>query len=255
VAKQQGDYPTASVRYRLGLSMRRELGDKSGIAASLNNLGVIAYELTDFAAARALYGECVPILRELDARGTLATVLGNLAIVAAALGDAEAARTTCEESLAIMRELGDQNGISRSLNNLGDLAYDRGDQKEARALFAENLSIARTLGDKHAIAYALEGMAASALALGAPLRAARVWGAAERLRQEIGSALPRNERPRYDRRVAGARAVAGASAFDRSWQEGRALTLDQAMALASNNDFVHFDETGSTHGAAQRLDP
>ena len=65
------------------------------------------------------------------------------------------------------------------------------------------------------------------------LRAARIWGAAERLQTEVGSPLSPNYRSDHDRRVAAARAALGDdAAFDRAWQEGSSLTLEQAIELA-----------------------
>ena len=41
------------------------------------------------------------------------------------------------------------------------------------------------------------------------------------------------DRPEYHQRVAAARAALGDdAAFDRAWQDGRALTLEQAIELA-----------------------
>jgi hypothetical protein len=46
--------------------------------------------------------------------------------------------------------------------------------------------------------------------------------------------LSPNDRTDYNRRVAAARAALGDdAAFDRAWQEGCVLTLEQAMDLAS----------------------
>lgn len=53
------------------------------------------------------------------------------------------------------------------------------------------------------------------------------------MREEIGSPLPPKDRPDYDRRVVAARAALGNdAAFDRARQEGSALKLEQAIALA-----------------------
>jgi tetratricopeptide (TPR) repeat protein len=171
----------------------RELGDRGVIAASLINLGIVAYALDDYPAAEALY----------------------------------------EESLAILRELGYRQSTANSLNNLGNVAYQQGNYRSAQALHQEGLAIGRELGDKRGIALALEGLASVVAALGSSLRAARIWGAAEQLREEVGSPLPPKDRPDYDRRAAAARAAVGDdAAFDRAWQQGRALTLEQAIELA-----------------------
>ncbi len=148
-------------------------------------------------------------------------------------GDYVSSRALLEECLAIARELGDRLGIAFALNGLGNVGAEQGDYPGARVLYEESLTIRRELGDRRGIAIALEGLAAVIAALGSSLRAARIWGAAERLREEIGAPLPPNERPRYDRRVGVVRAALRDDAtFYRAWQEGRALAIGQAIALA-----------------------
>jgi len=160
--------------------------------------------------------------------------LNNLGNVAYDQGDLASARALNEESLAISRELGDRDGIASSLHSLGGVAYLQGNLASARALYKEGLENRRELDDRLGIARALEGLAAVAAALGSSLPAAHIWGAAERLREEIGTPLSPTERSRYDQHRGAARAaVGGDTFFDRAWQEGRALTLKQAIELAS----------------------
>jgi len=120
-----------------------------------------------------------------------------------------------------------------SLSNLGHVAVNQGDYPAARALLDESLTIRRELGDRFGIPYSLDGLAALVASLCEPLRAARIWGAAERLRAEIGTPLLAWERAGYDRSVAAARIASGDDiAFDSAWQEGRGLTLDGAIDIA-----------------------
>ncbi len=87
--------------------------------------------------------------------------------------------------------------------------------------------------EERGIAISLEGFASVAAVLGDPSRVARLWGAAERLLEEIGSPMPSNERARRDRSVVAARSIHGeVSAFEAAWQEGRAAALEQAMEIA-----------------------
>jgi hypothetical protein len=65
------------------------------------------------------------------------------------------------------------------------------------------------------------------------LGAARIWGAAERLGEGIGSPLPQNDRPRYDQRVVAARAALNDdTAFDHAWHAGRGFPAEQAIEIA-----------------------
>jgi len=229
----QGDYVSARALHEEGLAIKRELGDRRGIAASLNNLGNVALDRCEFASARAHYEECLAIMRELGDRGDMANALNNLGNALFEQGDYVSAKAVSEEGLAIMRELGDRTGAANSLNNLANVACEQGEFASARALHEECLVIDREVGDRWGIAFALEGVAAVEAAFGSWLRAARTWGAADRLREEIGAPLPPNERPRYDRRVAVVRAaLRDDAAFTRAWQQGRALTIEQAIALA-----------------------
>jgi non-specific serine/threonine protein kinase len=229
----QGDFPAARALYEESLAIKRELGDRSGIANSLNNLGNVAYDQADLTLARALYEESLGIARELGDKEGVARLLGNLGNVALHQRDFASAQKLLEESLAIKRKLGYPQRIASSLISLGNLASDQGDFASARALFQEGLAIGRELGDRLGIATSLAGLAAVVAALGSSLRAARIWGATERLRADFGSPLTPKDRPDYDRRVAAARAALGDdAAFDHARREGHALTLEQAIELA-----------------------
>ncbi len=229
---EEGDNSAARALYEECLAIMRELGDPRDIAGALNNLGNVTNEQCDFASARALYEECLAIAQELGDRTGIGIVLHNLGAVAYAQGDFRAAREFLGRSLAIRRELDERWGIASSLINLGEVACTQGDIASARALYQEGLAISCALDDRRQIAYSLEGMAALVAALGSSLRAACIWGAAARLREEVGSPLPIKDRPRFDQRIATARTTADGAVFDHAWQEGRALTLEQVIELA-----------------------
>jgi predicted ATPase len=135
-------------------------------------------------------------------------------------GDFASARSQYEASLEIRRKLGDRRGIARSLNNLGRVAYHQGDYDSARSQYEASLEITRELGDRRGIAWNLQSFASLNAAERKPEQAARLWGAAERLREEIGSPLPPDERERYDRDVITARQALGEEVFSAAWAEG-----------------------------------
>src|SRR5436853_427788 len=65
-----------------------------------------------------------------------------------------------------------------------------------------------------------------------PARAARLMGAAEALHEALHIPVPYCSRADHDRAVAAARAALGEEAFAAAWAEGRAMTLEQAIAFA-----------------------
>jgi tetratricopeptide (TPR) repeat protein len=192
VAQQQGEHGAAQPLFEESLAIYRKLGFKPGVAWSLNDLGIAARRRAEYAAARALF----------------------------------------EESLAIARAMGHQWGIACSLAGLGGVARLQQEYGTARALFEESLAIFRELGHKQGVVEDLEGLAAVAVTQAQPERAARLFGAAEGLREAAGAPLPHAERAEHNRSVAAVRTVLGEEAFAAAWAEGRAMTLNQAVAYA-----------------------
>jgi non-specific serine/threonine protein kinase len=232
-----GDYPAARELHEEGLAIGRKLGDRLAISRSLNNLGSVVLNQGDYPSARALYEESLAIYRELGNRQGIAMMLNNLGTIAHREGDYPAARALHEECLGIARKLSDRRDVALSLLNLGDTVREQGDYPAARALFEESLAIQGELGDQHNVARALEGFAAVVFALVGPARAARIWGQAAQLREEIGAPLEPPDRSRYNHHVAAARAaMCDDAAFDRAWQEGRDMTLEQAVQYALDAD-------------------
>jgi hypothetical protein len=66
---------------------------------------------------------------------------------------------------------------------------------------------------------------------GQPAQAARLFGLAEALREAIGAPLLPHDRSRYGTTIAAAREQLDDEAWSRAWAEGRASSLDEAVAL------------------------
>ena len=93
--------------------------------------------------------------------------------------------------------------------------------------------IRRQLGNEQGIVDLLrEGFAELAAAQGQATRAARLWGAAEALREPADVERAPNLRADDDPHVAEVCSALGEEAFAAAWAEGRAMTLEQAVAYA-----------------------
>ncbi|MBI3460793.1 tetratricopeptide repeat protein, partial [Candidatus Acetothermia bacterium] len=231
----QGDYERAKELLKEGLEFSQKIGEKRGVADSLNKLGSIAFMQGDYAAARAFLEQSLAIRRELGDKLGIAVSLSGLGDMAMAQSDYSAAQSLHEQSLAITRELGDKQNMATSLNNLGYVAIAQGDYAAAQRFCEEGLSLRQEIGDKWGLAYSFEGIAKMACMQQAHVeRAARLFGAAEALRQVICSPLLPSERISYgyDHDVATLRTALGEEAFAKAWAEGRAMTLDQVIAYA-----------------------
>jgi hypothetical protein len=81
----------------------------------------------------------------------------------------------------------------------------------------------------------LRGLAGVAAARGQSERAARLWGAAEALRDSMRPDTPTDLQPLEECDLAAARCALGEAAFAAAWAKGRALPLEQVVADALEN--------------------
>ena len=109
---------------------------------------------------------------------------------------------------------------------------ENGEYERAKSLLVESLTIRVATGVNWGIDECLEGLAGVAGAEGQPLRSARLFGAADRIRKTMGAPLPPAERPTYERHQAIARAQIDEAAFEAAWAEGREMTMEQAIEYA-----------------------
>ena len=232
VAHSQGDDTVAKSFYEQCLAIYRELGDRWGVAISLHNLGGVAHDQGDYGAATALHEESLAIYREIGDRQGTASALTSLGMVAYQQADYVTARVLYEQGLVINREIGNKSGIASSLGNLGNVAYSQGDSGAARVLYEKSLTIRREIGDKLNISWVLLEIADISAQQEQMERAVRLWAAAEVLRESIGSSLLPYMRSKHDCALAAARDSLGETAFEKAWEQGRAMSLDQAIAYA-----------------------
>jgi non-specific serine/threonine protein kinase len=231
IAKARGELSPARRLYEDALTLAREIDDRRSISMNLHCLGTVAHDAGDDAAAKTLLEECVAVSRDIGV-WRAAMALCELGNVRHAQGDLEGARSLLLEALSGQRELGDRPGITRTLLALATVAHDGGDIPAAKSRLREGLDVVPTNDALSHLAW-LDAFAGLSLEFASAACAARLWGCAQRLREEIGSPMSARERARQDRWVDAARAALHDDGeFDRAWNEGRSWTLDQALRYA-----------------------
>jgi non-specific serine/threonine protein kinase len=114
------------------------------------------------------------------------------------------------------------------------ISLSRGDSERAAALFEEGLLLQRDLKYKTAMLFGLLGIAGVAALRKQPSRAAKLFGASEALREEIGLVVTPLSGGHFglDGYLAAARAGLGEAAFDATFSEGQAMSAEQAVEYA-----------------------
>jgi predicted ATPase/DNA-binding CsgD family transcriptional regulator len=226
-AQAYGDYVQATRRFEESLALLRESGDAQATALTLTSLALTTFYLGNRERARSLCEECLALFKAVgDVRG-VAAALANLGMMSLEQGDYEHATRLCSDSLALRRGVGDKGGIAHTLAILGRAALGRGKLEQAEHHFIESLAIRWELGEKDGVATALEGLAAVRAARGKAHNAARLWGAADALRESSNAPVPPTDQSFRECVIASVRAQLSEKAFAAAQAEGRRFDPEQ----------------------------
>ena len=230
ISTVQGEYDEARGLLERSLLLYRALGDKERLGWVLYlQARLLFLSGHALAAASSLTEQSLMLLEEIDNPWPRAYPLVLLGQINLQQDGQAQARDLFEESRSSFKEVGDQGGMAEALIGLASIATRQGDLVAAVALCQECFKILQRIQYKEAIPPCLESLATVAAAQGELVWAAHLLGAAEALREALGTPLPPVYRLDYERVVAKARAQLGNKHFARAWAEGRAMTLEQAV--------------------------
>jgi predicted ATPase/class 3 adenylate cyclase len=232
MAAMVGDFTTGQLRAEEGLRLYHTLGDASGIAHSLFTLGFTAVEEGDFKRAQPLLEESVRHFRELGDEHSIEMATFNLAWAYDELGDGELARALTEDNLRRARALRDPRVEAFSLESLATYARAEGRIGDSLSMLKESLRIRRDLIDPLHIAAGLSNIADALAVEGKSGTAARLLSSSLYAFDEMGVRVPRWVAKRNEEALATIHAQLDGAAFAEAWQQGRTLTVDEAVALA-----------------------
>ena len=206
-------------------------------ATALHGMALLNLHRGRFDAAASWMEKALALYRELESTEIagpqyVSSAYALLGRIALARGDAAAAETYLEEGLNGLRAQGFTWRIADTIRSLGDLARDRGDLAEAMTRYGESVRLAQEHGDRLFLLAALAGVASVAAAQGEPTRAARLYGAAAAMREQLGASIEAWQRPAHDRAEAMVRAALSPEAFAAAWAAGETLPQEDAIAEA-----------------------
>jgi predicted ATPase/DNA-binding XRE family transcriptional regulator len=235
LAFSHGDYERCEAYSEEGLELSRQIGDELGAAWARVGLGVVAMTRTDHEAATPYLEGALQTFRELDEYFGVARVTTCLGMVALMRGEEAKATPMFEEGLVVARRIGDRTTAYITLYSLALLALSQRDHNDAATLFEEGITVSEQVGDRANVAYCLRGLATVAGAQDQPERCALLFGAAEGLLKAAGSPVYNYYEPDpclYERTLSTMRSRLDEAAFEEVWNEGRAMTFEQAVAYA-----------------------
>jgi predicted ATPase/class 3 adenylate cyclase len=208
-------------------------GGRDGVLAPilLTYLGVLARERGDVAAARAHMEEGLAASRKFQHEAHRAVPLMALADLSRLEGDYERAAALYHESEQLTGAASVPFHRPPLLHNLAYISHHRGDDALASRQFTEALGLYREMGDVRGVAECVAGLGVLS-AEPDPARAARLLAAAMAAAEALGSQLSWSNKGEYDAALAVIHVRLDTATFEAAWQEGRAMSLEDAVGCA-----------------------
>ena len=278
MALRQGDPQKALALIEPTLPVWEALHDQLGLASAQLLVARAVTIQGDYERARAVIDEAEAILHDSGYRGSdhfVALLRGN---VEYALGRVDTARQLYERAVALCADSFEpivmtlaQRGVAccalhqgnlprardaieqsrqvceathekwvRALLEFaaGQLAWLSDDRRLAEDRYRTGLQQVLLLGDQCAIADGLEQLGIVSGKMGRPVRASKLFGAADVLRRQISAPLPPIDRERVANGIALARAALESTQFDAAWAFGATQAgagLQQVVTMALDN--------------------
>jgi predicted ATPase/class 3 adenylate cyclase len=229
--RNMGSIETSLEHNLEALKIFRELGNERGIADASRQLGTVYQHTGEHQKSSEHLDEALTYYRKEGPQELLSYTLNVAGGGKQLQGDLDGAQALYEESLALARNVEDPNYLATSLLNLGEVVQMREDTKRAAELIRESLTLYAEMNINNAVAYCLELLAAIDAAEGRLEEAAQLFGAADKIREDIGTPVESFNLERYNRDLDAVKDGLGTQ-FDQSWEAGRAMNVTQAVEIA-----------------------
>ena len=152
--------------YQESLAIKRRIGDKRGIAASLNNIAQIQERLGNSEPALKSYQEALQLRREIGDKKGVGDTLIDLGGFYQERGQHDHALSLLKESLQIQRELGNETNQGLCLNNIGSSYSFKGQYDDAATYFQQALQLREKSKFPNEIAETVHNLADTAANMG-----------------------------------------------------------------------------------------
>jgi predicted ATPase/class 3 adenylate cyclase len=231
IAYWQNDYTAALAWYNEAEDIVRGLGDRVWLADALYNTGETAAVAGDMATVAAKLAEGEAIGRELRDDAILSRFLQGAGYIAFMGDQLDDARGPLEEALAVALRGSDPAAIFAGHHTVGQVDRLQGRLDDAARHYREAIRLGFELGDIAQMTEPLQGLAAVLIATGEPKRGVRLLGANDAIRGRLGGGPP-PEWLRLGDPLVDAKGTLGETAFAQAWDQGRCLSVDDAVAEA-----------------------
>lgn len=229
-ARIDGDIAKELALARQSLSISKKLGARKHLAWSLCWLGWAEGHQGNQTKSIQYLTESLELLEALEEDIWVTYATFFLAQSYMSIGDLDAARSLWKQGIAFCEKKDFKWQVGWGLQGLGDIEKLEGNYIQARKYYSDSMRIREKLSDVGGIASCLESLAELEGLLKQTERAAKLWGAAERLRTGLNQFGISVTKSNYI--VSDVHSRLGTESFHLSWKEGQGMSIEKAIEFA-----------------------
>ena len=238
LARNRGDFEQAATLTRECLAHCDQERDAWLIAWSWWLQGCTSVAQGAYESAAAVLNRAIEFYKVHGPQWCIESIGTDLGSASLGRGDYAQAIVVLEDALARSRARDDRFETTWVLGYLGLASCARGDAATAMARNTEAIALWSTIQSPELIAEGLAVVATVTARFGSPERSARLFGAADALRERLGHAFVLPERGFFELAQQSVRERIGEGAYAGAFDAGRLLTLEQAIAEAASGEPV-----------------
>ena len=229
-----GDWERSQVAYKHAFALAEFIGNEPMQGAIMCNLGATLRDLGKLDEARLALEEAVQLCRAIGDERRLTSALCNLAATMLDLGELEVARHGLEQLDKALSENPDSYALAAVLCNWGD--YYRANHRHAMAAEAYERAYWAyvKLHDPRSLAQVLRMVGELALSREEYKAAARLFGAAECVRDQCSIPIRPVDRQSAINAIERTKEALGESVFGVEWDHGRAMPMEETGLLLAS---------------------
>ena len=241
----QATYVLQLMRYRLGdedllwapedtAAVLQAGGDVVGAADALILAGVTSLRTGDTEQVVRLLQESRSLYESVGDEQGCAQALVFLGGIPLGRGEVERAEEYFERGLQLARRSGNPLSMYVALYHMALAAQGKKEYRRAGRYYAEALMVGKQTKDRAHVAMAMVGLAECSATQGDPERAARLFGAADAVFRSVGMSFHplHASASSHERHLDLTREKLDPKTFEAARAEGRAMTLEEAVAEA-----------------------
>jgi non-specific serine/threonine protein kinase len=234
----RGEIERAKADFAEGVPRVRAVGDPVDLALALIAHGAWLCFAGKYTEGEALLAEALAVAETIDDPALRAAMTGralaNLGAAARGRGDLALAAARLEEAMRRYHGLGLDLAEARALSDLAGIAADQGNHRLAVQRYLASIELTGERGEVRVIPDALAGIASAAAAWGLDRLALLLFGAAAALHDRMGmTTIFPTDVARSSRDLAALHEARGEQAAVAILEEGRALSVAEAIAIAT----------------------